>query len=233
MLNTWRAGGGRAAAIVAAALALAAAGLVRPQVAAAQEERPGEAWEREMPAPANLELTGFIAAIFPMSMLGSQGDTLQAELSTKPAFAAELDLWLGGGFGIGFMGGFAAPNLSLTRADIDTGQQTVEELGVADYVHGEAVLKWRPELTGSAAVLLPYFGAGAGVRRLDFENDSGFEDTTDVVLVLDMGAHVRISDAVHLRLDLRDLVSRFEGGPFQGTDTQHDVFAQVGVGIGF
>jgi len=208
------------------------AGLGLPRSAAAQEE-PGEAWQRETPTPADVELTGYVGAILPMSMLGSQGDTLQAELSTRPAFAAELDLWLGGGFGIAFAGGIASPDLTLTRADIDTGQQTVEELGGADYLHGEAVLRWRPELTGSAAVLLPYFGAGAGVRRLSFEDDSGFEDTTDVVLVLNLGAQVRVSDGVHVRLDLRDLVSRFEGGPFENSDTQHDVFAQVGIGIGF
>ena len=181
---------------------------------------------------STLELTGYVGLTLPMSVLGAQGDTLEAELSTKPSFSAGLELWFGNGFGIGVMGGLASPELSLTTADSETGMQDVAELGTADYLHGEAVLLWRPQLEGSAAVLLPYFGAGAGVRRLEFEADSGFEDTTDVTIVLNAGTHIPISDRIHLRLDLRDLISSFEGGPFEDSNLQHDIFAQVGLGIG-
>jgi len=216
--------GGRAAVIAAiGAVAL-------PATAAAQQTM--EVPPAEPTTSSTVELTGYVGVLLPMSKLGSQGDTLQAELSTRPAFAASLEFWFGGGFGLGVMGGYANPSLGFTAADTDTGSQTQIDLGTADYLHGEALLLWRPELTGAAAVLLPYFGAGAGVRHLSFESDSGFENTTDVTLVLNLGAQVQLSEAVHMRLDVRDLVSSFQG-PFEDSDQQHDVFAQVGFGIGF
>lgn len=214
--------GGRAAAIAAiAALSL-------PAAAAGQQSMEVPAQPAASPT---VELTGYVGVLLPMSKLGAQGDSLQAELSTRPAFAASLEFWFGGGFGLSIMGGYANPSLGLTAADVDTGSQTRQALGTVDYLHGEALLLWRPELTGAAAVLLPYFGAGAGVRHLGFEADSGFEDTSDLVLALNIGTQIRLSDAVHMRLDVRDLISSFQG-PFENSDQQHDVFAQVGFGIG-
>lgn len=215
------------AAGIAAIVVLACPGTARAQ------DWTGPAWETtEAPPLPTLELTVYGGALFPMSMLGSQGDTLRAELSTKPAFAASVEYWIGGGFGIGVMGGLASPDLSMTAFDTDSEQQVSTDLGSTDFLHAEALILWRPELGGSARVLLPYFGVGAGIRRLDFEDGSGFEDLTDPVLVLNAGTQTRISDRVHFRLDVRDLVSSFEGGPFEDSDVQHDVLAQVGFGIG-
>lgn len=214
------------AALVGALTALAA-----PDGLAGQESA-GGAWDRHDPLPSTLELTGYAGIILPMSVLGSLDETQQAELSTKPAFAAGLDVWFGGGFGLGVVGGVASPDLALTTADPEGGPADVAELGTVDYLHGEALLLWRPDVSGSAAVLLPHFGAGAGIRRLGFEADSGFDDTTDAVLVLAAGAQVRVAERVHVRLDVRDLVSSFEGGPFERSDTQHDLFVHVGLGIG-
>ncbi|MGD8495194.1 MAG: hypothetical protein PVF05_03330 [Gemmatimonadales bacterium] len=216
--------GGRVAVIAAiGALAL-------PAAATAQQTM-------EVPTPAavspTVELTGYVGLLLPMSKLGSQGDSIQAELSTKPSFSASLDVWFGGGFGLGLMGGYSNPSVGLTSVDTGSGIQQSVDLGNADFLHGEALLQWRPELRGAAAVLLPYFGAGAGVRRLSFEGDSGFENQTDITLVLNAGAQVQLSDAVHMRLDVRDLVSSFQAGPFESSDQQHDLFAQVGLGIGF
>lgn len=214
--------GGRAAVVaVIAALSWPAAGAA--QEAMQSSATPG--------ASSTVELTGYAGVLLPMSKLGSQGDSLQAELSTRPAFAASLEFWFGGGFGLGVMGGYANPGVGLTSADVDTGSQTQIDLGKADYLHAEALVLWRPELTGARAVLLPYFGAGAGIRHLGFGSDSGFEDTTDLILVLNVGAQIPISDAVHMRLDVRDLISSFQG-PFETSDQQHDLFAQVGFGIG-
>lgn len=218
-------GGWRAAALVALAA------LANPGELAGQEAA-GGAWQRENPVPSTLELTGYAGVILPMSVLGSRDETQQADLSTKPAFAAGLDVWFGGGFGLGLMGGLASPDLTLTTADPEGGPADVAELGTVDYLHGEALLVWRPGVSGSGAVLLPHFGAGAGIRRLGFDAATGFEDTTDAVLVLAAGAQVRISDRLHLRLDVRDLMSSFEGGPFESADTQHDLFVHVGLGIG-
>ena len=202
-----------------------AAAFVFPATAAGQQYR-------EVVVPATVELTAFGGAFLPMSVLGSQGDSLKADLSTKPAFGASLEYWFGGGFGIGVSGGLASPDLTLTTADLGTGQQDVADLGSVDYLHGEALLLWRPQLASSASVLLPYFGAGAGIRRLGFATDSGFEDTSDVTIVLNAGTQLWVSERVHLRLDVRDLISSFEGGPFESSDTQHDLFVQVGLGLG-
>jgi len=201
------------------------AAFVFPAAAAGQQYR-------EVVVPVTVELTAFGGAFLPMSVLGSQGDTLKADLSTKPAFGASLEYWFGGGFGVGVSGGLASPDLSLTTVDTGTGQQDVAELGSVDYLHGEALLLWRPRLSSSASVLLPYFGAGAGIRRLDFATNSGFDDTSDVTIVLNAGTQLWVSERVHLRLDVRDLISSFEGGPFESSDTQHDMFVQVGLGLG-
>lgn len=222
MQNTGRTGRRRARGLVAVS---AAAVIALPAGATAQE------YQAEV-TPPTVELTGYFGAIFPMSGLGSQGDTLKADLSTKPAFGAGLEYWFGGGFGLGVSGGLASPGLVLTTVDTGTGQQEAIDLGTVDYLHGEALLLWRPQFTSSAAVLLPYFGAGAGIRRLDFEEASGFEDGSDVTIVLNAGTQVWVSERVHVRLDIRDLISSYEGGPFENSNLQHDLFVQVGLGVG-
>ena len=194
---------------------------------------------QDMPDPSagqegttpSVELTAYGGALLPMSLLGSQGDSIQAELSTKPAFGAGLEFWFGGGFGLGVGGGIASPDLTLTIVDSGSGMQQDIDLGSSDYLHGEALLLWRPRLRGSAASVLPYFGAGAGVRRISFD-DPDYEDTTDLTIVLNAGTHLQLSEQVHLRLDVRDLISSFEGGPFESGDTQHDLVTRVGIGLG-
>lgn len=222
MHDTGRTGSRRASSLIAV---ISVAALALPTGAAAQ------AYQATV-TPPTVELTGYLGAVFPMSVLGSQGDTLKADLSTKPAFGASLEYWFGGGFGLGVAGGLASPDLALTTADAGSGEQDVVELGTVDYLHGEALLLWRPQFTSSAAVLLPYFGAGVGMRRLDFEDGSGFENGSDVTVVLNAGTQIWVSDGVHLRLDVRDLISSYEGGPFDSSDLQHDLFVQVGLGLG-
>lgn len=227
MRKSGRMGGQRTRTIL---VSLLAAACVLPSGAWAQE-MPDEPGDDGGDDATSIELTAYVGAVLPMSLLGSQGDSIQAELSTKPAFGAGLEFWLGGGFGLGVGGGIASPDLTLTLLDSDSGMQQELDLGSSDYLHGEALLLWRPELRGSAASVLPYFGAGAGVRRLTFD-DPDFEDTTDVTIVLNAGTHLQLSETLHLRLDVRDLISSFEGGPFESSDTQHDLLARVGVGIG-
>lgn len=227
MRKPGRMGGQRTRAIL---VSLLAATCVLPSGAWAQE-MPGEPGGDGRGDATSIELTAYGGAVLPMSLLGSQGDSMQAELSTKPAVGAGLDFWFGGGFGLGVGGGIASPDLTLTMVDSESGMQQEIDLGSSDYLHGEALLLWRPELRGSAASVLPYFGAGAGVRRLTFD-DPDFDDTTDLTIVLNAGTHLQLSESVHLRLDVRDLISSFEGGPFESSDTQHDLVARVGVGVG-
>ncbi len=227
MRHTGRMGGRRIPAIL---ISLLATICVAPSGAWAQEMA-GDPADEDGPAAKSIELTAYGGAIFPMSLLGSRGDSIQAELSTKPAGGVGLEFWFGGGFGLGVGGGIVSPDLTLTVVDSDSGMQNDIDLGSTDYLHGEALLLWRPELRGSAASVLPYFGAGAGVRRLTFD-DPDFEDTTDLTIVLNAGTHLQLSETVHLRLDVRDLISSFEGGPFESSDTQHDLLARIGVGVG-
>lgn len=227
MRKPGRMGGRQTRAIL---ISLVAAISALPAGAAAQEMAGAPGDDDRSTGPA-IELTAYGGAVLPMSLLGAQGDSIESELSTKPAFGASLEVWFGGAVGLGVGGGIASPDLTLTVVDPDSGMQQDIDLGSTDYLHGEALLLWRPELRGSAASVLPYFGIGAGVRRLSFD-DPDVDDTTDLTLVLNAGTHLRLSDRVHLRLDLRDLISSFEGEGFESSDTQHDLLARIGVGIG-
>lgn len=179
----------------------------------------------------SLELTGYVGALLPLSALGA-GDSIRSEFSTRPSFAASLDYWFGGSIGIGVMAGYTTPDLNLTTVDAGNQQQNIADLGDVDYLHGEALILFRPALVRSAAILLPYIGAGVGYVDLTMPEGSGFEDSSSLALALALGTHLRVSDRVHMRLDVRDLVSSFEGGPFADGNVQHDVFVQVGVGVG-
>lgn len=179
----------------------------------------------------SIELTGYAGAILPLSSLGAEGDSLRAELSTRPSFAAGLDVWFTPTLGLGLMAGYSKPELNLTTAGGAFGQETAD-LGSVDYMHGEALLVFRPVLPGSSAVLLPFVGVGAGLHDLSMPEGEGFEDSSGVVIVVAGGTHLRLSDSVHLRLDVRDLISSFDGGPFSDSNVQHDVFVHVGVGVG-
>lgn len=180
----------------------------------------------------SLELTGYVGALLPLSALGAEGDSIRSEFSTRPSYAASLDYWFGGSLGIGIMAGYTKPTLNLTTVDAGNLQQNIADLGSADYLHGEVLILFRPQLMRSAAILLPYIGVGVGYVDLTMPEDSNFEDSSSLAFALALGTHLRVSNQLHLRLDVRDLVSSFEGGPFADGNVQHDVFIQVGVGVG-
>jgi outer membrane protein W len=182
-------------------------------------------------AGSGLELTGHVGAILPLAELANQGDTIKAELSTKPVFGASLDYWFGESWGVGFTAGITRPNLIVSTVDPVSGFPATDDLGTVDYVHAEGTLLYRPQLPGAAAVLLPYFGVGAGIRSLSFSEDAGVADTDDVVLILNAGGHARLSDRVHLRIDVRDLISSFDAAEFEDSKRQHDVLLSVGLGV--
>lgn len=181
---------------------------------------------------SRLELTGYIGAVLPLSELASQGDTLKAELSTEPLFGVSLDYRLSGNWGIQFMGGYAQPELTLSSVDSESGFPFSENLGSVDYLHGEATILYRPQLPGAAAAMLPYFGVGVGIRSLSFSDESGLEDSDDITFVFTAGSHVQLSDRVHLRLDIRDLVSSFDSAGLDESKVQNEFLVNVGLGIG-
>jgi len=182
-------------------------------------------------AGSGLELTGHIGALLPLAELANEGDSIKAELSTKPVFGASLDYWFGGSWGVGFTAGISQPNLIVSTVDPVSGFPVSDDLGSVDYLHAEGTLLYRPQLPGAAAIMLPYFGVGAGIRSLSFSEDAGVADTEDVVLILNAGGHVKLGDRVHLRIDVRDLISSFDAAAFEDSKRQHDVLLSVGLGV--
>ena len=201
---------------------LGAGMLLALPVAQAQGQEPG----------AGLELTGYVGAVLPLSQLVNQGDTMAVELSTKPVFGASLDYWFGGSWGIDFMAGFSRPDLTVSTVDPVSGIPVLMSLGTVDFLHAEATLQYRPNLPGAAAVLLPYFGIGAGIRSLSFPDGSGFVDSDDVTLIINAGAHIKLSERIHLRLDIRDLVSSFASDGLDDSKLQNEFLVNVGLGVG-
>jgi hypothetical protein len=98
-----------------------------------------------------------------------------------------------------------------------------------------ANVMYRPNLGGAAAVLLPYFGLGAGVVSV------GYPDVGDVVIQDESrfagsifgGAHIRFSGRWFVRLDLRNFTSKFDTEPFESSKLQNDFTSSVGVGVRF
>jgi len=181
---------------------------------------------------SGLELTGYIGAALPLSQLANQGDTIKAEISTKPVFGASLDYRLSRNWGVQVMGGLGKPELTVSAVDPSSGFPVTTNMGSVDYLHAEATILYRPQLTGAAAVLLPYFGVGAGIRSLSFPDGSGFEDSDDVTLIITAGSHIKLNEHVHLRLDIRDLVSSFESAGLDDSRLQNEFLVNVGLGVG-
>lgn len=181
-----------------------------------------------------LELTAYIGGFTPLSKLADSGDSLRAEFSTKVAFGLGLEYWFGS-FGIGVNGNYSNPNLTLQIVDEDVGFPTSLDLGSADVMMAAANLLWRPQLSGSTAIVRPYFGAGPGVVKVKYasEEDFGIEDETRFAISLVGGAQVDFGKSWFVRLDLRDYVSKFDTEPIPDSKTQHDFITSIGIGYAF
>lgn len=197
---------------------------------------PGRASAQEPEAERRgaFEVTGYVGVLTPLAKLADQGDSISAEFSTKAAFSIELDYWLPSGFGIGIIGGYARPDLTLQIVDPDQAFPIPVELGATDYLLAVGTLMYRPNLRGAATVLVPYVGLGAGVVSLSYPVIAGeiqIQDETRFAGTILAGGQIRVSDPVYVRLDLRDYVSQFNTEPFEKSKMQHDVTISVGVGV--
>jgi outer membrane beta-barrel protein len=184
----------------------------------------------------SLQLTGYIGLLTPLSRLADQGDTLSLEFSTKASFAAEIDYWFSGSFGLSVVGGYSRPDLTVQAIITDAPPGTLPtpiKVGRADYWAGTANLMWRPILGGSATVLTPYFAVGAGVSRLSYPSGGFIElsGETRFVGTVAGGAHVEMSGPVYLRLDVRDYVSTFDTEPIRESKLQNDLTVSIGIGV--
>lgn len=196
----------------------------------------GTAQEAEAESASGFEITGSIGALTPLAKLADSGDTIRAEFSTKVAFAAELDYWFGA-FGIGVVGGYSTPELTLQIApDDDIGFPESIDLGSADYFTITGNLMWRPVLSGSATVVRPYLGVGAGLVSITYPQSdefTGIADESRFAGSLFGGAHVSLSSGWFVRLDVRDYISSFDTEPFEQSKMQHDLVTTFALGYAF
>ena len=224
MSNRTRGWSGRIGSAAVATIMLA---LVVPTAALAQsadEER----------SPNGFELTGYLGAYLPLANLADSGDTLSAEFSTKVSFGLGLEYWFGN-FGIAVNGNYANPDLTIQIVDADVGFPTSIALGATDLWTAAANVLWRPQLTGPAAVVRPYFGAGPAVVKVMYPKDGEFniQDETRLAISVVGGAQVELSKGWFVRLDVRDYISKLDTEPFANTKTQNDLVTSIGVGYSF
>ncbi len=237
----------------AGALLLVAVG---PGLAAAQQSPlAGENVYPPEPHSAGLEVTGYLGALTPLADLASAGDSLSLEFSTKLAFSLGLDFWFPSGLGIGVMGGYSRPDLTVQRVFPPEGGigPTVSEelnLGGTDFWYGVGTLLYRPNLGGPAALVRPYFLAGGGVLHSGGGTGSRTTDggvlislsvdsSTKPVGVIGLGGHVLLGKSWFLRLEFRDYISSFDyadissidGSEISGSKMQNDLVSSIGFGF--
>lgn len=202
--------------------------LVAPQGALAQEA--------EDERSSGFEVLGLIGVMTPLAKLADSGDTIRAEFSTKVAFGAEVDYWFGN-FGVGVVGGYSSPELTIQLVPADSiGFTQAIQLGSADYWMLTGNLMWRPMLSGSATIVRPYLGVGAGMVSVTYAQSEDFPEIaseTRFTGTLLAGAHVTLSKGWFVRLDVRDYISQFNTEPFEESKMQHDLVTSFGVGYAF
>lgn len=231
----------RAAALAALLL------VIGPRLAAAQQSPlAGENVYPPGEPSGSLEITGYVGALTPLSDLGSVGDSLSLEFSTKLAFSAGLDLWFPSGLGVGVLGGYSRPDMTIQLVLPPLGEglptRTRElNLGSADYWYAVGTLMYRPNFGGPAALVRPYFLAGGGVLHTGDGSgtvtvDEGpitisVESATKPVGVVGVGGHVLLGKSWFLRLEIRDYISSFDSEPFSDGKFQNDLISSFGVGL--
>lgn len=215
-----------------------------PGVAAAQQSPlAGENVYPPGEPSSSLELTGYVGVLTPLSDLASSGDSLSLEFSTKMAFSAGLDLWFPSGLGIGFLGGYSRPDVTVQLAQ-ESGTFPLElNLGATDYWYGVGTLMYRPNLGGPAALVRPYFLAGGGVLHTSEASGTAavepdplsiaIESETKPVGVVGLGGHILLGKSWFLRLEVRDYISSFDFDSVENSELQNDLISSFGVGIAF
>ena len=191
-----------------------------------------------------LELTGYFGVLTPLADLASAGDSLSLEFSTDISFGLGLDFWFPSGFGIGVLGGYSQPDMTVQQVlpPLGEGLPTRTEefnLGGTDYIYGVATLMYRPNLQGSWGMVRPYFVAGGGVLHTGSatgtNGDGSLSLTADSqtkpVGVLGLGGHILLGNSWFLRLEFRDYISSFSQDQFEDSKLQNDLVSSIGVGF--
>ena len=183
------------------------------------------------PASAQLfQLVPKIGAFTPLSDLGEfSGSTRELQGSLALGLAAELKL----------------PILPRLRAGFDSATDT--KISVAEGVGepgsgGTTLLAFTGDIVlrgGGLGPVAPYLLLGGGVKRYNFSEGDfstiSFGSVTDPDRS-DLAAHIGGGldfgvAGIGLRIEATDYISRFEAP--DGKRTQHDLFAMLGLSVGF
>jgi hypothetical protein len=196
------------------------------------------------PSSEGLEVTGYFGVFTPLADLASSGDSLSLEFSTDIAFGLGLDFWFPSGFGIGVLGGYSQPDMTVQQVlpPLSEGLPTRTEefnLGGTDYLYGVATLMYRPNLQGSWGMVRPYFVAGGGVVQTGSATGSNSDGSlsltvdseTKPVGVVGLGGHILLGNSWFLRLEFRDYISSFSQDQFEDSKLQNDFVSSIGVGL--
>lgn len=192
---------------------------------------PAPAPGQPAPSGAGPEVSVTAGVLAPLAELTSDPGSFSTEVSSAVGVSGSLGYWLGAGFGVAASGVWAPAELNVQQSGF-TGP-IPNDLGDADYLAGTLALMYRIRSGGAAPIVEPFFGLGAGVRRLSVDPIAApeVEDATDPAATVVAGAVTRLGSGLALRLEVRDLVSRYES-PLDGESrVQNDVV--VGVGMSF
>lgn len=230
--ETRREGSGRRSRGRAAWSRLAAVALAAPLMAtpAAAQPTAGMGAEQGLTlSRANLGIfTGLLA---PLNDLTSDPGSFGTAVSVSPVVGADAAFWFGKGrFGLGLQALFGPADL---KAEPTEFQGAIpDDLGKAHYLAGTASLLYRLQLPGARGRVEPYFGIGAGVRRLSVEAiaEPEVEDVTDPIGTLAAGTQVWFSHRLAIRFEVRDHLSDFESPTTGESRLQNDVMVTVGLG---
>lgn len=188
--------------------------------AAAQPEGP----------PSGPEISLSASVLAPLAGLTSS-TAFTTEVSTAVGASGTVAWWFAPNLGLTAQGVWAPAELNVRPSEftgpIPTG------LGDADYLAGTAAVTYRISTSGALGSVEPFFGVGGGVRRLSLDPVASpdAEDSTDPVGTALAGVTTRVWPSLAVRMEIRDLVSRYES-PLDGeTRLQNDVLVSVGVSL--
>lgn len=184
------------------------------------------------PAPADApsagpELSLSASVLAPLAELTSTAQ-FTTQVSTAVGASGGVTWWLGRHLGLRAHGVWAPAELNVRPSEFTGPIPT--DLGDARYLAGAGAVTFRLGLPGAASGVEPYVGLGGGVRHLSVDPQASpdVEDALDPVGTVLAGATTRVGGSFSLRLEIQDLVSRYES-PLDGeTRLQNDLLVTVG-----
>lgn len=176
---------------------------------------------------AGPELSLSVSVLAPLAELTSTAQ-FTTQVSTAVGASGGVTWWLGRHLGVRAHGVWAPAQLNVRPSEF-TGPIPID-LGDARYLAGAGAVTYRLGLPGAASAVEPYVGLGGGVRHLSVDPQASpdVEDALDPVVTVLAGATTRVDGSFSLRLEIQDLVSRYES-PLDGeTRVQNDLLVTVG-----